>query len=782
MASFGAVAALTLLCAAVGLIAFEVTSGSFAKLREERLPEVERANELIGSVSTLIGTLERAKAARNLDALASANSDLTAQFGGLDRELPSLPEATRTRVSDSLETMRRAAQTLTAAQGSVIEAAEQRRQSLTKLTSIAQDAQLQIVPIVDDASFELVIGAEEVSDRTAEVITRLVESDFAQIDALLRVRAGANLAAGAAVAFAASRDPAARSILAELASTADTRIEGAMAVLVETAPEDAGNLSDVVETLRNRTNDALGSSIGSRVTGPMLDARRGLELSLDALLDEKVFDLTIRTEETVDETRGTLQALMENQVEGIKSKLVLDAAMNRLVTAIFSAATAPDLSALQIAADRISAARAGLEASAAIVVDENDLKDAIEALSAASHPETGMSTLRRAELAAIEDAESAAVTARLGAETLSSLASSEIGAAIDKIGEAGLAVDRAIAVAQLVLCAVSALSLVVAFFAFKRLEHGVIKPLQGLAIQTRALAAGDVSPVTGFEDESDEIGRMARALSTFRSNVLRMRKLEERLNGILTRAQSSAQSVASVSQVVTANAEEISDGSIQQSSAAQQASASVEEMTANLRMTAENASATETIAREVAEEAQRSGETVAQAVQAMQKIAERISIVREIARQTDLLALNAAVEAARAGEQGRGFAVVASEVRKLAERSQAAAGEIDELSGETVRLSESARALLDSLIPKVEQTSSLVQEISSGTQEQSVGADQINDAIRSLNQVIERNASAASSAQETAQDLTLQAEELMRVVGSSTEDADASTDMERDAA
>ena len=236
------------------------------------------------------------------------------------------------------------------------------------------------------------------------------------------------------------------------------------------------------------------------------------------------------------------------------------------------------------------------------------------------------------------------------------------------------------------------------------------------------------------------------------------------ITGVVNSIVEASNQVASGSEQMSSTAEQISQGSTEQAASAEEASSSMEEMASTIKQNTDNAQQTEKIALKSASDAMESGKAVAETVGAMKEIAGKISIIEEIARQTNLLALNAAIEAARAGEHGKGFAVVASEVRKLAERSQTAAGEISKLSASSVEVAEKAGGLLAKLVPDIKKTAELVQEIAAASVEQNTGADQVNSAIQQLNQVIQQNAGAAEEMSSMSEELSSQSDQLQSTV------------------
>jgi methyl-accepting chemotaxis protein len=282
------------------------------------------------------------------------------------------------------------------------------------------------------------------------------------------------------------------------------------------------------------------------------------------------------------------------------------------------------------------------------------------------------------------------------------------------------------------------------------LSRSISNPVSRVMNVLDALASGDLNQ--HIESQSgDEIGQMQKSLAA----------LIEALTRIIGDVRRIAREVAAASQAISSTSADVSKGATAQAAAAEQASASMEEMVSNIKQNADNAQQTDKIANKSATDAQDSGKSVVEAVGAMREIAGKISIIEEIARQTNLLALNAAIEAARAGEHGKGFAVVAAEVRKLAERSQKAAGEINQLSGTTVKVSERAGEMLTKLVPDIQKTAELVQEITAASKEQDTGAEQINTALQQLEKVIQQNASASEELAATTEQLTAQSEQLV---------------------
>ncbi|GMO97882.1 methyl-accepting chemotaxis protein [Bradyrhizobium sp. TM239] len=346
--------------------------------------------------------------------------------------------------------------------------------------------------------------------------------------------------------------------------------------------------------------------------------------------------------------------------------------------------------------------------------------------------------------------------------------------------------------AQLILIVLVIVSLIVAAIGAVWISLNISRSLAKAVGLADAVAIGDLSHKIDTSS-NDEIGDLVKSLNAMTANLnataavaneiaqgnltieakplsdkdtlgFALERMVEKLRQIVSEALTAAQNVSAGSQELSASAEQLSQGATEQASSAEEASSSMEEMASNVKQNADNANQTEKIAAQSAKDAEASGAAVGRAVNAMQTIAEKITIVQEIARQTDLLALNAAVEAARAGEHGKGFAVVASEVRKLAERSQAAAAEIGTLSTDTVKVAQEAGAMLSKLVPDIKRTAELVEEITAACREQDVGSAQINQAIQQLDKVGQQNASASEQVSSTSEELASQAEQLQSTI------------------
>ncbi len=258
-----------------------------------------------------------------------------------------------------------------------------------------------------------------------------------------------------------------------------------------------------------------------------------------------------------------------------------------------------------------------------------------------------------------------------------------------------------------------------------------------------ALAAGDLSR----RIDGVRLGVFAELQTSVNATA-------DQLKDMVDRLKNAARSLDDASGELASGVDDLSDRTAKQAATIEETSAAMEQLADTVKQNAERAGQARSDASRAHETAEEGGAVMRDATQAIDKIAtssakisEIIGLIDNIAFQTNLLALNASVEAARAGEAGKGFAVVAAEVRRLAQSAAEASREVKALIQTSVKevrtgvdLVARAADSLGAIVDSVRDVTSLMNAIADDSREQSSSLEEINVAVRQLDQMTQHNA------------------------------------------